>query len=92
MKVILLDGNKIDGISELHDAFRQEMDLPVWYGANLDALHDVLTETMDEIGVIAVNTELLAENIGERRWMGFLRLMRDVEEECENFHFCLEPF
>ena len=31
----------------LHDVLAKELELPAWYGRNLDALHDCLTELCD---------------------------------------------
>ena len=92
MKVVFLDGNRIGSIADLHAEFSRALSLPEYYGKNLDALHDVLTESADEVGVIAVNTELLAENVGKRRWKSFLRLMDDLKNERADFHFSSDPF
>ena len=91
MKIILLDGEKIESYAALHETFRTELDLPEYYGANLDALCDVLTERTDEIGVIIVNRAALQEHVG-RRWKSFLRLMYDLIEKREGFYFCMNPF
>ena len=78
MTYILLDGEKIQSNADLHAAFAAAIPLPDWYGKNLDALHDVLTELPQPIGVIAVNLDLLQAHLG-RRWNGFLRLMRELD-------------
>ncbi len=43
MKQIVLDGAAITTAGQLHDALERELNLPAWYGRNLDALHDCLT-------------------------------------------------
>ena len=91
MKVVFLDGEKIASMDELHAVFAAALDLPEYYGKNLDALHDCLTDMPDDVGVIAVNVEALASHLG-RRWKGFLRLMRELPEEKPNFRFLLDPF
>ena len=91
MKIVLIDGEKITTQKKLHTQFKKSLDLPDWYGENLDALYDVLTWTNDEIGVIAVNTELLSNNLGDY-WNKFLYLMNDVEGERTGFHFSDNPF
>ncbi len=90
MKVVLLDGCRIEDAAAMHAAFARALDLPDWYGANLDALHDVLTETTEQIGVITVNTARLAKNLG-RRWHPFLRLMKDLKQNRPGFDFCMDP-
>ena len=91
MKYVFLDGAKIDSTADLHRIFAETLDFPAYYGKNLDALHDALTDIADPVTVIAVNTAALEENLGRRR-KGFLRLMEDLTEEKENFRFLYGPF
>lgn len=91
MKIVLLDGEKIRTAKEMHAVFAETLFLPDYFGSNLDALHDVLTDIREEIGVVAVNTPLLQENLG-RRWRPFCRLMEDLTEERPGFHWCPDPF
>ena len=44
MKSVILDGEVILTREDLHKALREGLAFPEWYGNNLDALHDVLTE------------------------------------------------
>ena len=90
MKVILLDGNKITSIRDLHEIFKESLDMPEWYGKNLDALHDLLTCYQDGVGIIAVNTPELSKTLG-KRWHPFLRLMEDVCAAKDNIRFVM-PF
>ena len=91
MKYVFLDGEKIGSNSELHLAFHKALSLPDYYGKNLDALNDCITDISEPVCVIAVNTPLLAENVG-RRWKSFLRLMGDLEKKKKDFRFLEEPF
>ena len=91
MRYVFLDGAKIFRADDLHRAFETALDLPEWYGNNLDALHDVLTEPGEDVRVIAVNTEELKDHLG-RKWTGFLRLMEDLKEETARVRFLPEPF
>ena len=91
MKIILLDGEKIKSKSDVHAAFAEALSFPEYYGNNLDALHDMLTEGKDEIGVICVNVGALSENLG-KWWKSLLRLLHDVSDEREGFHLCIDPF
>ena len=79
-------------MADVHAAFSDALSFPEYYGANLDALHDMIIEMTDEIIVIAVNTEQLASNVGKRRWKSFLRLMGYLVENRHAFRFFLEPF
>ena len=42
MKEIIIDGDKIESKSEVHEIFVKELDFPDYYGNNLDALADCL--------------------------------------------------
>ena len=44
MAEIVLDGLEIRSAEAVHDRFAQGLNLPAWYGRNLDALFDCLTE------------------------------------------------
>lgn len=48
MKQITIDGAKIHTKQELHEIFASMLNFPEWYGKNLDALHDCLTEIHEE--------------------------------------------
>ena len=47
MKQVILDGGVIAGRTQLHDALTVQLQLPEWYGRNLDALYDCLREVRD---------------------------------------------
>ena len=91
MKVVLLDGNRINGIRDVHRAFAEALDFPEWYGNNLDALSDQLTESTEPTGVILVNTDELAEALGWR-WEMLLRLLVEVRRARRSFYVTLDPF
>ena len=44
MERIVMDCGKIRTKEDFHSAMAKAMDFPGWYGGNLDALHDLLTE------------------------------------------------
>lgn len=44
MKEIILDGSAITDRGQFHDAVSQQLALPEWYGRNMDALYDCLTD------------------------------------------------
>ena len=91
MKYVFLDGEKILSHADLHRAFAQALEFPEYYGKNLDALRDCLTDETEPVGVIAVHADLLREHMG-RRWKPFLRLMDDLTKDEPGFRFWMEPF
>jgi ribonuclease inhibitor len=47
MKEITIDCTTIASMAEIHDILARELNFPAWYGRNLDALHDCLTDLKD---------------------------------------------
>lgn len=91
MKYVFLDGESIESNALLHRAFHEALGFPGYYGNNLDALNDCITDMTEPVTVIAVHTQLLKERLG-RRWTSFLRLMNDLEKKDAGFRFLAEPF
>ena len=54
MEQIILDGNVLADAAKVHDYLMEMLDFPEYYGKNLDALHDCLTDLEDiEITITA---------------------------------------
>ena len=54
MKQITLDGNRLGDAAKVHDYLKETLDFPEYYGKNLDALYDCLTDLADiEITITA---------------------------------------
>ena len=47
MKQIILDGNVLADAAKVHDYLMEMLSFPEYYGKNLDALHDCLTDLVD---------------------------------------------
>ena len=47
MKQITLDGNLLADITKVHDYLKEVLEFPEYYGKNLDALFDCLTDLAD---------------------------------------------
>ena len=81
MRTILLDGKRIHSRDELHDALQRDLNLPEWYGRNLDALFDCLTtEIIDDVLILLKNSDAFSENLGSY-WPSFRRVLSDAEED-----------
>ena len=59
MRMVILDGEKITGREQLHATLARELRFPDWYGGNLDALYDCLTEISGKVRLLDWET---AEN------------------------------
>ena len=56
MMKVVLDALRLQTKEEAHKYLREALNFPEYYGENLDALHDCLTE-LDDVSVEFVNTE-----------------------------------
>jgi ribonuclease inhibitor len=52
MRKITLELERMGSLPALHKYLRRELALPVYYGANLDALYDCLTEMTDDTQLV----------------------------------------
>lgn len=75
---VRLDGRYLEEPDAAHVYLAEKLDLPKYYGGNLDALYDCLTEISEEMHLMIALTGELANNSYLRR---LLAVMRDAEEE-----------
>ena len=80
MTDVLIDGNVTENREMLHDAFASQLSLPEWYGRNLDALFDCLTDIHEETAVHIVNGDRLKENLGNM-YNGLVKVLGRAERE-----------
>ncbi len=78
MTVMMLDGQKLLSINDVHRVVRQTFDLN-HYGENLDALWDVLT-TQKNVHIIIKNDPLLQHHLGQD-YMSLMRLFEDLKTQ-----------
>ena len=84
MKQVILDGSAITTRTQFHDAVAQQLQLPEWYGRNLDALHDCLTAICGETRITFLHFPALPF-----RSVGLLNVLRDSEEENDKLEISL---
>ena len=61
---VRLDGRQISDKKQLHDQLSMELGFPAWYGSNLDALYDCLTDFHEDAEIRLVNEAALREHLG----------------------------
>ncbi len=92
MKIIVIDFSKCKYPMDLHIELSEKLELPEWYGNNLDALWDMLTgfiETPIEITVIYKPENKAAENLKENV-LKIIETFKEASEEDEEIKFNCE--
>ena len=64
MLICILDGNNITNKETLHDVLADSLQLPDWYGRNLDALYDCLSDIREETEIRLLHEEALEDYLG----------------------------
>lgn len=89
MAEVRLDGEMIQDKAQLHNWLAEELGFPSWYGRNLDALYDCLTDIRDETRLVIFHSERLAETLGP--YMDrLLEVLHRAEREDPRFFLCIE--
>ena len=89
MRKITLDIERMRSLPMLHKYLHTALALPEYYGANLDALYDCLTE-------IAESTELVVpKKVADEAYLGwygqqFLQMLEDAAAENEALRVTLQ--
>lgn len=79
----VLDGARIADRAALHRALAEGLRFPEWYGGNLDALHDCLTDISKPVEIEIRNTRALEAALGGYA-RAFRRALTDSAAENEN--------
>ena len=88
MTVILEGSRMIDRVA-VHNHLAERLQLPSYYGRNLDALYDVLTELGEETTIILRDPALVAEQLG-KYGEALLNAMQEAAEENPMLSITLE--
>lgn len=76
---IIIDGLFIESENDFHKAIAKELNLPGWYGHNLDALWDVLTGMIERpLKLVWLNSEMSRTRLS--RYEKILELLEEVSE------------
>jgi ribonuclease inhibitor len=89
MKRIVLDGKEMTSRKQAHLYIKEKMGFPEYYGCNLDALADCLSEISEKKKIVLKNFKEFEENLGAYS-KGFVRVFEDMASENENIRFKCE--
>lgn len=91
MRTCILDGETLADQEALHDRLAEDLGFPDWYGRNLDALYDCLTDLREAEVVIRASGLTLHECRGYAARV--LRVLEKAAEENPGFQvkreFCV---
>ncbi len=65
MNIVVLNGNEMTNKKQLHKYIAAKLDLPDYYGNNLDALADCLSEIDPDIVIVICDKESMLKQLGE---------------------------
>lgn len=83
---VILDGRKMTDKQTLHAYLKEQCGFPEYYGNNLDALYDVLTDREEPLEIKLENAQELKERLcgyGE----AFIETLEDAAAGGKNFRF-----
>lgn len=83
MADVLLDGRMMTNRAAMHGLLKTALDFPAYYGNNLDALHDSLTDIDGPIHIIVSYGEALRDSLGSYGDT-FLHMLWEIAEENNN--------
>ncbi len=91
MKRLIIDGSRIDSYAHLHNFLSEKLNFDDYYGNNLDALWDMLSE-MSELSLISViNTDDLAETLNDK-FEPFMEVLSEADNDLEHVFVRFESF
>lgn len=80
MREIFLNGRQMKNKDQLHDYLKEKLELPDYYGKNLDALWDLLTTDDRERKIIFVYAADFSSNLGDYGH-SLLALLKEAAQE-----------
>lgn len=86
MKEIVFDWEDITTTDNAHSYIKEKLDLPRYYGKNLDALWDVLSTYNERVEIKFINTDFLLDCLGGYG-NSIIKVFEDANNENENIIF-----
>jgi len=82
METILIPGREIADRAALHRFLKEALSFPDWYGGNLDALHDLLTERSEPLRLRIRDAKALEDALGDY-YAALMEVLSDSGAEVE---------
>lgn len=75
-----LDGNELENRHKMHAFFSEKITVPEYFGANLDALYDVLSEYDEDVDFILTREKTRRIARSEYAWKVVMIIARCAQE------------
>lgn len=89
MMEIRLDGRRMNTREIAHQYIKWKLNLPEYYGKNLDALWDMLSTYSDPIEICFLNEDSLIDQLGDYG-EAIIEVFQDAQIENKNIRFTIE--
>lgn len=83
LETIVLDGEQMPNRRSVHNYLAEQLGLPEYYGRNLDALYDLLTERGSPTRLVVRHKEALLARLG-RYGTALCRTLEDADRSNPN--------
>lgn len=77
--IITMDGTSIKNKNDFYQNIKKELNAPEYFGNNLDALYDILTEQPDIIQIEFLHYDLIRKHLGNSFCQKLLRVLQDAD-------------
>ncbi|MGN0465738.1 MAG: barstar family protein [Lachnospiraceae bacterium] len=81
MRQFILDAKYMTNREMSHKYIAKQLSFPTYYGHNLDALYDMLTDICELTTIILKHSELLEEQLGSSYSKLFIEVLKDSAME-----------
>ena len=82
MQEVTIKVSEFDTVEEIHEYLAEELEFPAYYGENLSALYDVLTDLSEDVRIIMDLSSTADEELLEEAEK-MVEVMEDASEENE---------
>lgn len=89
MKRYMLDGRTVSSRESLHRSLAALLHFPEWYGGNLDALYDCLTDLEEDTCLYISDFSALEQVLGAYA-LDFVQVLADAAGEDPHFAYVLD--
>ncbi len=83
---IIFSGGFIADKAQLHAHLKKALNLPQWYGENLDALADCLGDISSQTAITVLGIEKLENTLGSKYTQSFKTVLKTAEKSNPNIH------